>query len=412
MPDDTMSPETIRELAALDAALAGEPVEPDFADLAELTALVRDERPEPDPSFARALDDRVKRGFPRGVAGARAVPPRRGAARVRTWLSTLRSPLVLAPVATVLLITAVVGLSRVGGGGDDSGSSGGGGSSAASKPATEAESGGAASDEQKMRATPPSADDAGTASGGGGSSSAVAPATGVGSPRSDSRTQRFVERSAALTLGARPADLDDVADGVVRVTDSVGGFVGSSSVTSRQEATFELRIPTDRLQRALSDLSRLAHVRERTQATEDITSSVVSARDRLEDARAERRSLLHRLARATTDDRAAALRSRLRIVSHQIAMAKTQLSRVENRARYANVAVDVVADRSATAADDGGAWTPGDALRDAGRILEVAAGVIVVASAALLPLSLVIALAWLASRRAVRRRREAALDAL
>jgi hypothetical protein len=36
----------------------------------------------------------------------------------------------------------------------------------------------------------------------------------------------------------------------------------------------------------------------------------------------------------------------------------------------------------------------------------------VVASAALLPLTLVFAIAWLASRRAVRRRREAALDAL
>jgi hypothetical protein len=42
----------------------------------------------------------------------------------------------------------------------------------------------------------------------------------------------------------------------------------------------------------------------------------------------------------------------------------------------------------------------------------VAAGVAVVAGAAMLPLALVAALAWLAGRRAVRRRREAALDAL
>ena len=401
MPDETMSPETVRELAALDAALAGEPVEPDLADLAELTSLLREERPEPDPTFARALDDRVKRGFPRGVKGARAVPPPRGAAKIGPWLSRFRTPLALGSVAAVVVVVAVVVGST---GPSDDFNGGGGGSSTAGKPAPSVEDSNKAAAGESVQQADRQA--------GGGSTAAPAPPPGGGSPRSDARTQRFVERSAQLRLGARPQDLDDVADGVVRVTDSVGGFVGSSSVTSGTEATFELRIPSDRLQRALSDLSRLAHVRERTQATEDITSSVVSARDRLQDARAERRSLLRRLARATTDERAAALRARLRIVSHQIAMAKTQLSRVENRARYANVGVEIVADRGAAAADDGGAWTPGDALRDAGRILEVAAGVIVVASAAMLPLALVVALAWLAGRRAVRRRRDAALDTL
>jgi hypothetical protein len=200
---------------------------------------------------------------------------------------------------------------------------------------------------------------------------------------------------------------------VIRVTDSVHGFVARSSVTSGQEATFELRIPSAQLPRALSDLSRLAHVRERTQATEDITSVVVSARDRLDNARAERRGLLRRLARADTDVQAAALRARLRVVSRQIAAAKASLARAQNRARFATVDVEVVADRSAARpGGGGGAWTPGDALHDAGRILELAAGVVLVAGAALLPVALVALLAWLAGRRAVRRRREAALDAL
>jgi hypothetical protein len=401
MPDETLTPEMLRELGALDAALAGEPVQPDLTDLAELTALLREERPDPDPTFVRALDDRVTRGFPRRAQG-RAVPAPHGAARLRAWLSgALRSPVALGSAATIVLAAVVVGLTQVPHGTDDSG--GGGGASQVAR--TDRQAAGAESSAGAK-------DSAGSGEAASGVAPAPAPRAGAGSPRSDSRGQRFVERSAELTLGARPHDLDDVADGVVRVTDSVGGFVGSSSVTSGQEATFELRIPSAQLQRALRDLSRLAHVRERTQSTEDITSSVVSARDRLQDARAERASLLRRLARATTDDRARELRSRLRIVSHQIAMAKTQLSRVENRARYANVSVQVVADRSAGPADDGGAWTPGDALRDAGRILEVAAGVAVVAGAAMLPLALVAALAWLAGRRAVRRRREAALDAL
>ncbi|HEX8207767.1 MAG TPA: hypothetical protein VF587_17005, partial [Solirubrobacteraceae bacterium] len=60
--------------------------------------------------------------------------------------------------------------------------------------------------------------------------------------------------------------------------------------------------------------------------------------------------------------------------------------------------------------DEGGAWTPGDALGDAGRILEVAAGVVVVAAAALLPLAILGLLAGAAARVLRRRRRDAALD--
>jgi hypothetical protein len=403
--DEILTPEMTRELAALDAALAGEPVEPDLSDLAELTALLREERPDPDSEFTRALDHRVRRGFPRGVKGARAVPLPHGAAKVRAWLSaSLGSPAgrgVMASAAVVAIVAVVV--IGAGSGGDDSASStasGGGGASVA-----------APAEQDSARQSAGAASGQGQAESQTGVAPSVAPPNS-GSPRTDSRSGRFVERTAALTLGARPADLDDVADGVVRVTDGVKGFVARSSVTSRREANFELRIPSGQLQRALSELSRLAHVRERTQATEDITSVVVSARDRLENARAERASLLRRLAKATTDAQTAALKARLRLVSHRIAAAKASLSRSENRARYATVTVDVVADRSASSSDDGGAWTPGDALDDAGRILEVAAGVVVVAGAALLPVTLVGLLAWLAGRRTIRRRRDAALDTL
>ena len=69
------TPETLtRELAALDDALAGRPVDPDLADLAELAILVRDERPAPDPAFANSLDERARRGFPRTPKRRRAFP--------------------------------------------------------------------------------------------------------------------------------------------------------------------------------------------------------------------------------------------------------------------------------------------------------------------------------------------------
>jgi hypothetical protein len=84
---------------------------------------------------------------------------------------------------------------------------------------------------------------------------------------------------------------------------------------------------------------------------------------------------------------------------------------VRSRANLATIQVDVVGRaRKEAAAPDGGSWTPGDALRDAVRVLEVAAGIAVVALAIALPLLAVWLLAWLAHRAVTRRRRERSLD--
>ena len=94
-------------------------------------------------------------------------------------------------------------------------------------------------------------------------------------------------------------------------------------------------------------------------------------------------------------------------MSREIASARHALRRVNNRANFADVSVELVRRGED---DEGGAWTPGDAFDDAMRVLEIAAGVLVVAAAVLLPLALFSLLAWLARRGVTRRRRERALD--
>src|SRR4051794_24991817 len=68
-PDDTLDPLVERELAAPDAALAGEPVDPDLEGLASLARAARAARPALSSEFASSLDARAAAGFPR--------PPRR-----------------------------------------------------------------------------------------------------------------------------------------------------------------------------------------------------------------------------------------------------------------------------------------------------------------------------------------------
>jgi len=410
------TPDTLtRELDALDDALAGRAVDPDLAALAELAVALRDERPSPDPAFTRTLDTRVERGFPR------AATPRR-----RLWGVTW--PRISGPalgVAASLLLVVVVGVSIPKGGDDESGSSGGGASSgtAATEQATTDSAGEpsaaarrAAGDESaSLDSTAPTP----SSSGSSAPSTAIAPLPTTppspGDPRADRTARRSVERSAELVLATSPREIDRAAAEILRVTDDLGGYVVSSTVSSNSSGQFELRVPERRLQAALSRLSRVAKVRRRTQSAQDITGAVVSVRERLKDARTERRSLLRQLAAAVTPNQTASIRARLRLVSGQIGAAKRDLSRVQTRATRSTIAVTLLADRRRAAgdADDGASgWTPADAFDDAVRILEVTAGVLLVALALLLPLGLVALLGWLAARQAAQRRRERALDAV
>ena len=366
------SPETL-ELEAVDAALAGRYVAPEHAELADLALLLRDDRPEPTPAWATHLDRRVESGFP-------ARPKKR---RNWTWLRTAAP---IGAVASLLLIIVVVG-ALSGGESDDSG--GGGGGSA----------GVAASDQaQTTEAAPETA--SGGASGGVSRDSA-GPVEQLSRPRKQ-------ERSVSMTLAAKRRQIDPVANQIGDIAADLGGYVARSSISSGQGGDMQLKVPTRRLDTLVQRVSKLAKVRGLSRNSQDITAVVVSARDRLNDARAERKSLLRQLANAVTVNETESIRARLRIVSREIAFARNSLHRANNRANFADVAVTLVATRGSS--DEGGAWTPGDAWHDALRVLEVVAGVAVIAAAIAVPLLIAWLLGWLARRGVTRRRRERALD--
>jgi hypothetical protein len=361
------SPEAL-ELEAVDAALAGRYVAPEHAELAELALLLRDDRPEPTPAWTGQLDRRMAAGFP-----ARPRKPR---------FSFLHNQ--LAPVFAVLLLLAVpIGLAvALGGGGDDSVSNGSSGVEAVRGSGGAADSAGATA----QQAAP----------------SRVAPLADAARPRK-------VQRSAEITIAAPRRQIDSVATQIGDVTASLDGYVARSSVTSSRGGSLQLRVPSDKLDTAIQRLSKLGKVRQLSRNSEDITAQVVSARDRLNEARAERKGLLQQLAAATTINETDSIKARLRIVGREIAADRAALRRVNNRANFADVAVTLKATRGASGAAAGG-WTPGDAFHDALRVLEVLAGVLVIAGAVLLPLLIAAVLGWLARRGVTRRRRERALD--
>jgi uncharacterized protein DUF4349 len=377
------SPETL-ELEAIDAALAGQWVAPEYDELADLALLLRDDRPEPTPAFTNRLDRRVADGFP-------ARPRRR-----RQWLHNAFPVLAVAAIVAVIAIPLGFAISGSDVGGDDAGSvsslgrddSGGGGGGSA---------GGGSSG-------------AGNASGTAESQASPVTPRETALTAGDRASRRKVQRSVDITLAAPRRDIDRVAAGVGDVAADLGGFVRHSRVTSSSGGNMQLRVPSNRLDIAVQRLSKLAKVRELSRTADDITGAVVSARDRLRDARAERESLLDQLAKATTVNETESIRARLDIVAQEIATYRTQLRRVTNRADFANVDVTLVTRGGGDNGEDGGAWTPGDAWHDALRVLEVIAGVAVIAAAIAVPLLVAWLLGWAARRGVTRRRRERALD--
>jgi len=400
--DVTHDPQIEAELAALEAVLAGEPPTGELE--AELAGLVREVR-EQTPSMPLALRERLDRSVSEGFPGnrRRARFPR---------LSLGKALPVMAGLAAVL-IAVVVASGQLGGGGSDSSristfsdtsmsmsESAAGGAAGAGAPSATAE---AVPPELQKQASP-------------GSSSDSAAATAEPSAKTQSLAQpRKVERAVDLSLRVGPGKLQDASDGVVRVTQGVGGYVQDSQVSaqgSTGSADFTLRVPTAQLDEAIAKLSKLGHVSTLNQSSNDITASFTSVGEKLSDARAERKALVRALSKAQTSGEIASLRERIRTNRSELASLKGQLNRLRGKADQATILVTVESQRGVVApGGTGGGWTPGDAARDALRVLEVAAGVVIVAAAALVPLGLVVLLAVLIGRSTRRRRREHALDA-
>jgi hypothetical protein len=382
-----------RELAALDAALAGEPVDPDLEGLASLARAARAARPATSDEFASSLDSRAAAGFPRPPRRVeRVVAPLRG---LRSRASRRMLLPALGAAATVLLGLVVV-TSLVGGGGSPS-------PSPHSTRTGSAGSGPAQPSVQEQRTS--------------GSAGGVAPsAPPAGDENLAAGRPRRVERQASLALVAASDEIDGVSDGVIQATDAVGGIVVTSSVSSGDSgtagATFSLRVPTRRLDDALARLSKLAHVRSRTQNSQDVTGAFVSAQERLDAALAERKGLLRQLARADTPNETASIRARLRLVQSEIASTRAQVRALRTRTDLSAVSVTIEPGTSSggVGGASDGKWTPGDALDDAVRVLEVFAGVALVGVAVLAPFALLGLGAGFAARGVRRRRREQALE--
>jgi hypothetical protein len=398
LDQDPIDPEVAATLDAIDATLAGEPVDGRYADVAEIALLLASEKPQMPPAVAHSLDQKVARRFAT-VASER---PRRRRPGTGFWQAA-------GALATGLALLAAIVVVASGGHGSSSGASSSASSSSASAAATTS-----SSSRARAALVPPTNSGIGSSSSGSAASSAASVPPSVQPPT----TGRKIVQGAQLNLAAAPSRIDAVAQEVYDVIGQENGIVENSSVTQGGAggyANFQLSVPSAALGQTMSRLSTLnyAQVVSRTDSSQDITGQVGGTGRALADARALRTSLLKQLAAATTTEQIASLKAQIRDAEASIASDEATLNKLNHQVNYSQVSVQINPRAVAPpASHKGGGFTLGRAAHDAGHVLTVVAGVALIALAALAPIALVVALAWWVGSTLKRRRREQALDSV
>jgi hypothetical protein len=439
-----------------------------------LLAELREIRPEPRPEFAAELDEWAAAGFPRrdspagkGRFATLAAHLRDLRAKsARQWLVPAVG-LTIAVLATAGVVVAIGGhggsggdlmtsaASQEGGGGAiESESAEAGGEEAGEAVEESAEAEPRATAKPFSKAVPPvrsngqfegnffggksGAKDAegtehsGEVAGGSEVEGAEAAETeeriaggAAGAPSFDAkanagavRGHRDVERSSAIVLGSKPDQVAGAAAKVYAAVHAAGGIVLNSSVesgsTGSSGASFSLLIPSGKVDDALAAFSRIAEVRSRHDATQDITKPTVGVTEELRDSNASIEGLLKELGSAETEAERESVEARLREERRRHASIRASLDHLHKRASMSEVSLRIVTGHGAGAVPvgkgkSGGDWSVGDALHDAAQILTVVAGVALIGLAILAPFALIALLFWSLNRFRVRRLRERAL---
>ena len=353
LDQDPIDPEIAATLDAIDATLAGEPVDGRYAEIAEIALLLASDRPEIPPAFAQSLDGKVERRF--------------------------------APLGAPAEATEAELVARLAGGGRSRRCRGGGGrggrvrraaaaassgasSSSASESVTSAASSAASSPPASSVPAPPrsgtakSLSSAGAAASSYGSvasgtastpsatsstpSGSVAPAAPQDAAAADDRPQGRPGRAAQPDRGPEP----DRRRGAGDLQRRRSGERDRRELERHAGRTRRQRqLPAQRAERdagadpdPLSSLN-YAQVVSRTDSSQDITDQYGAATRALADARALRTSLLKQLANAVTTEQIDSLKAQIHDAEASISSDQATLNRLNHQVNYSEVYVSVQA---------------------------------------------------------------------
>jgi hypothetical protein len=241
-------------------------------------------------------------------------------------------------------------------------------------------------------------------------SAGTAPTTSPGATKASNRAERV---SATLTVEVQDSDaVADAAQDVLTLTRSLGGYVVSSNVVTGDEgsAAIVVRVPSDRVQQAIVELSTLGRIVSQQVTIEDLQEELDAMLRRANSLREQIARITARLESETLDDETrAVLEARRRALRAELRQLRGGIAADRVEARMATIQLAVV-----TPGQTGAVVPPSRLDRTLDEALNVLLweGVVALALAIVLaPFALVALAAWLGHRLYRRREEERLLAA-
>jgi Domain of unknown function (DUF4349) len=267
---------------------------------------------------------------------------------------------------------------------------------------SEDEGAGAGGATSAQRAAPESSKD--EAAAGGGGSVAVADQASSTVPQVGPQ----VVQTASLRVAVKRGEFDAAMDEAGSTAAGLGGFVVSSSASQGSEqrlvrGTIVVRVPAGSYDEAIEALRNLGKVEARTESGQDVSQEYVDLGARIRHLQAVESQLLELLDRANTVAAALAVQRQLSQVQLELEQARGRLQYLDDRVAFATISLEIHEQVLPVAEKDDGGFGIVEAWKKAGAGFLAVIGWTLVVLATAAPIVVLLALAFLLGRLALRR---------
>lgn len=151
-----------------------------------------------------------------------------------------------------------------------------------------------------------------------------------------------------MSIDAETEDLDNALSAINAQILALNGYIedqyirnGSSYSSSSRTATLTVRIPAERVDEFVQEVSGCTHVVSSSRTVTDITLSYVDTETRIEALRAEEARLLELMGMAENMEDLLTIEARLTDVRYELERYSSQLRRYDNQVDYATITLGI-----------------------------------------------------------------------
>ena len=217
-----------------------------------------------------------------------------------------------------------------------------------------------------------------------------------------------IVQTASLRLAVKRGEFDAAIDEAGSVAAGLGGFVVSSTASQGSEkrlvrGTIVVRVPSGSYDEAIEALRNLGKVEARTESGQDVSQEFVDLGARIRHLQAVESQLLELLDRANSVAAALAVQRQLSQVQLELERARGRLQYLDDRVAFATISLEIHEQVLPVAQKEDGGFGIVEAWKKAGQGFLAVVGWTLVVLATAAPIVVLMALAFLLGRLALKR---------